>query len=1111
MHNKILCGLDIGTNSVGWCLTDENNKIIRRQGKALWGVRMFEEASSCAERRIYRSNRRRLNRRRERIELLRILFAQEVNKVDPTFFERLDNSFYQKEDRSIDFNYTLFNDLDYNDKAFYKQYPTIYHLRNALLNEDIKHDIRHIYLALHHMVKYRGNFLNNSEEFKPMDANEVADYFDLLINVLPNYLDGETIRYDSNIFMKLEELNKGKVTVSFLKEKINEIINPDDNKYIKDVIVPLISGGKVATKKLNLEEIDELDFKDICVKDEKYDEHIESLLSFNKDKEELINCFISCKNIYQFFLLGRLLDDSKYLSDAMVKKYDLHHKQLVEFKKYVKINFPNKYNLLFRDVLKDKDKKKNCNYVKYIGSNVVDGDKTTFGHCTAEEFYNFIKDNLNLKGFKVAEVNKNTYEAKIIELMNGENFLPRQNSVDNSVFPYQLNLMEMKIILNNQSKYHSFLLDKDEEGLTLIDKIISILKYKIPYYVGPLISPNEENERSKFSWIVRMEEKIYPWNYDKVINMDETAKNFIYKMLNKCSYLPSNYCLPKNSLIFSYFNVLQVLNKTLINGGIIPKKDKLEIIHNLFMRVRKVTKKDFVNYLKSRYSEDVIVSTSNNKEIEEFSCNMASYVDFANIFGEEYVSKNVDKIEKIIRDLVVFEDKSILEKRLTKEYGIIDKAIIKKIKGLTYTKYASISKELLTDIHCFNEETEESLSIIKIMENTNQNLQEIIYDEKYGFETRIYNYNVARSSKGDYESIEEYVQDLGAISPGMKRPLIQAYKICEELEKIVGQPIDEYYVECTRSNKEKKVRKSSRYEMMKSLYLEASKILKDDMEFNMVHKKLLEIEADKFQSDKYYLYFTQMGKCMYSGEPIDIEDLNDTSKYDIDHIIPRSMIKDDSFTNRVLVKQEFNKRKKDSYPIPQLILFEGKYNAAYKFYEKLKDNKLITNEKYHRLTTRELSETDLASFVNRQLVNTNQAVKGFINAIKFFKTTDNFKPKIVYSKGENVSDFRHAFDIVKSREANNFHHAHDAYLNIVVGRAIDTHFAPYSQNQYTLKWMHENGLTTNPLNIFFQNKKESKENIIDSKGNLVWDYDNSIKTVKKNIYNRHDILTTTIT
>lgn len=124
------------------------------------------------------------------------------------------------------------------------------------------------------------------------------------------------------------------------------------------------------------------------------------------------------------------------------------------------------------------------------------------------------------------------------------------------------------------------------------------------------------------------------------------------------------------------------------------------------------------------------------------------------------------------------------------------------------------------------------------MENTNQNLQEVIFNEEYGFETKIFNYNSARSSKGDYNSIEEYVSDLGAISPGMKRPLIQAYKICEELEEIIGQPINEYYVECTRSNQEKKVRKSSRYEMVKMLYEEAAKILKDDVEFRKVHEKL---------------------------------------------------------------------------------------------------------------------------------------------------------------------------------------------------------------------------------------------------------------------------------
>lgn len=35
-------GLDIGTNSVGWAVTDPEYNIIRKNGKSLWGVRLFD-------------------------------------------------------------------------------------------------------------------------------------------------------------------------------------------------------------------------------------------------------------------------------------------------------------------------------------------------------------------------------------------------------------------------------------------------------------------------------------------------------------------------------------------------------------------------------------------------------------------------------------------------------------------------------------------------------------------------------------------------------------------------------------------------------------------------------------------------------------------------------------------------------------------------------------------------------------------------------------------------------------------------------------------------------------------------------------------------------------
>ena len=41
--------------------------------------------------------------------------------------------------------------------------------------------------------------------------------------------------------------------------------------------------------------------------------------------------------------------------------------------------------------------------------------------------------------------------------------------------------------------------------------------------------------------------------------------------------------------------------------------------------------------------------------------------------------------------------------------------------------------------------------------------------------------------------------------------------------------------------------------------------------------------------------------------------------------------------------------------------------------------------------------------------------------------------EIVYVKAGLVSDFRHEFDLLKSRQVNDLHHAKDAYLNIVTG------------------------------------------------------------------------------
>ena len=104
MEKKYYLGLDIGTNSVGWAVTDENYNLCKFNGKKMWGIRLFEDAKTAAERRTKRSNRRRMARTKQRIDLLQELCEKGIFEKDPTFFIRLNESSLHLEDKSTSEN-----------------------------------------------------------------------------------------------------------------------------------------------------------------------------------------------------------------------------------------------------------------------------------------------------------------------------------------------------------------------------------------------------------------------------------------------------------------------------------------------------------------------------------------------------------------------------------------------------------------------------------------------------------------------------------------------------------------------------------------------------------------------------------------------------------------------------------------------------------------------------------------------------------------------------------------------------------------------------------------------------------------------------------------------
>lgn len=139
-------GLDVGTNSIGWAVTDAEYNLQKVKGEDFWGSYLFEKAKSKKERRSFRSQRRRLARVHQRLMLLQSLFVDEINKIDPAFFIRLNDSALHFEDKSEGAKTTnvLFNDADYTDKDFYKKFKTIFHLRKDLIEG--KNTILDIYI-----------------------------------------------------------------------------------------------------------------------------------------------------------------------------------------------------------------------------------------------------------------------------------------------------------------------------------------------------------------------------------------------------------------------------------------------------------------------------------------------------------------------------------------------------------------------------------------------------------------------------------------------------------------------------------------------------------------------------------------------------------------------------------------------------------------------------------------------------------------------------------------------------------------------------------------------------------------------------------------------------
>lgn len=480
-------GLDIGTSSVGWAVTNKAYELLKFRSHKMWGSRLFDEGESAVARRGFRSMRRRLERRKLRLKLLEELFADAMAQVDPTFFMRLRESKYHYEDKTTGHSskHILFIDKNYTDQDYYKAYPTIYHLRAELM-KDGTDDIRKLFLAVHHILKYRGNFLYEGASFDS-NASTLDDVLkQALENITFNCFDSSAaIGSIGQILMETGKTKSDKAkTIERLVDTyiITDEVNAsgktqkdqvkEDKKRLK-AFANLVLGLNASLIDLfgSVEELEE-DLKKLQITGDTYDDKRDELAKAWSDEIYIID---DCKSVYDAIILLSIKEPGLTISESKVKAFNKHKDDLAILKSLLKSD-RSIYNAMFKV-----DEKGLHNYVHYIKQG-----RTEETSCNREDFYKYTK--------KVVEGLPDSKDKEyILSEIELQTLLPLQRIKDNGVIPYQLHLEELKVILAKCGPKFPFL-NEVADGFSVAEKLIKMLEFRIPYYVGPLnTSHNVDN------------------------------------------------------------------------------------------------------------------------------------------------------------------------------------------------------------------------------------------------------------------------------------------------------------------------------------------------------------------------------------------------------------------------------------------------------------------------------------------------------------------------------------------------------------------------------------------------------------------------------------------
>ena len=168
--------------------------------------------------------------------------------------------------------------------------------------------------------------------------------------------------------------------------------------------------------------------------------------------------------------------------------------------------------------------------------------------------------------------------------------------------------------------------------------------------------------------------------------MKATSEEFISRLIRSCTYLADEKVMPKASLTYERYCVLNEINNIRIDGERIDTQLKQSIYIACFGEGKKVTKKKLCNHL---IAQGVITSEEQVTGIDStINSSLSSYGKMYKIFGDKLKE---DQYWNIAEDIIywgtVFADSREMFKEHLQQYieqGVLESEEVKRILGYKF-------------------------------------------------------------------------------------------------------------------------------------------------------------------------------------------------------------------------------------------------------------------------------------------------------------------------------------------------------------------------------------------------------------------------------------------